>query len=367
MTFQHVASGDEQGISQAKDSITSILTAAAKDVQNLVSVKELRLLLADSALVGSQTSRGSGDKVRKTETSPNMLRDRESAELLVNDFIDKVNVSIHDLFESGLVSVGATVNTTMQALNATLVEVSETHTATHSPALSRLQDSPVLQDASMRCRQRLLHMLLQVHRSILQSMLQGSMEAFDKRAARLTGVTKLPKLMRLLSAATVQGFSQSADKVQQEFLCMLSMSPEEGLLRSAGANGVEVKRAVKSWKACFNAGLERRRLQEYTKQHSVDRVNTLFLAGTYNPYVRDSPLPPIHLNLNYLVDPIATKLAWEYRNLYDEHKEGPCEKRADPLIFPGVAAIPFDPNSHPVPSEKGVRWFTVVKDFFTKD
>ena len=98
-------------------------------------------------------------------------------------------------------------------------------------------------------------------------------------------------------------------------------------------------------------------------QRSEERVNTLFLGGSYNPYIRDSPFPPTHINLNYLIDPKSISMNSEYSQLYDEHKEGPCETRADPLIVPGVARFPFDPNQNPISTETTEPWWKLIKDF----
>lgn len=377
MIFQNVEKAAEEDIAQARTLLLNTLNTAAKNKSNLVSLKDIHAMIQAPPLVSTEPSRVGSVKKISVSAGAAAMRDSERCQALADQWIAKLNSSLHDLFEGSMMFAGATVNATLQALNATVVAVTQEQAAVHQAELERvLKGSPVLLQATAeQCRQRMLHLLLPIHRNILQSMLQGSMESFDKRAARLSGVTKLPRLLRLLSAATNQGFALSLDKVRQDFLNMLTLNPAEGLLRSSrtsggdsGTSGVTNKAAVvSSWKPCFDAGLERRRLQEYTKSRSSERINSLFLSGSYNPYVRDSPLPPIHLNLNYLIDPTAAKLGWEYRSLYDEHKEGPCENRADPLIFPGVAAIPFDPNSHPVPTEKGTSWVTLVRDFFTKE
>ena len=117
----------------------------------------------------------------------------------------------------------------------------------------------------------------------------------------------------------------------------------------------------------FDFSLEEHRLRRLVQQRVRDRVDALFLAGAYNPYVRDSPLPPTHINLNYYLDPRGLLLNREYNRLYDEQRAGPCEQRADPLRLPGVAAFPFDPNAHPIPSERDEPWWKLAYDFFTKD
>ena len=66
-----------------------------------------------------------------------------------------------------------------------------------------------------------------------------------------------------------------------------------------------------------------------------DRIDSLFLQGVYNPYIRRYPFPPLHVNLNYLVDPRSIAFGLDYNHLYDAHYDGPAERRADPLLIPG--------------------------------
>ena len=41
-------------------------------------------------------------------------------------------------------------------------------------------------------------------------------------------------------------------------------------------------------------------------------------------------------------------------------------RRANPLLIPGVADIPFDPNDHPVPRDN-TPWWQVIVDFYKGD
>lgn len=100
----------------------------------------------------------------------------------------------------------------------------------------------------------------------------------------------------------------------------------------------------------------------------------LQLSGSVNPYLRTWPFPPLHINVNYLVDPRAYALSREFDPLYDEHKEGVfAPGRAEPIVVPGVPATPFDPNerARPVSSTPPVapwqKFQTAVKDLFSDD
>lgn len=72
------------------------------------------------------------------------------------------------------------------------------------------------------------------------------------------------------------------------------------------------------------------------------------LAGQHNSYVRTSPFPPCHINLNYLLDPsLLSRDNSEIKRYYDEHKDGYVPSRADSMKFPGIASVPFDPTAIP--------------------
>lgn len=107
--------------------------------------------------------------------------------------------------------------------------------------------------------------------------------------------------------------------------------------------------------------------RSYLKERRDDTVDSMFLAGTYNPFIREQGFPPIHINLNYLIDPSALVYSAAYDKLYDEHAIGPCDSRADPLHIPGTARFPFDPNSHPTPTEVEIPWWKIVQEFFISD
>lgn len=100
----------------------------------------------------------------------------------------------------------------------------------------------------------------------------------------------------------------------------------------------------------------------------------LQLSGSVNPYLRTWPFPPLHINVNYLVDPRAYALSREFDPLYDEHKEGAfAPGRAEPIVVPGIPATPFDPNerARPLSSTPPVapwqKFQTAVKDLFSDD
>lgn len=107
-------------------------------------------------------------------------------------------------------------------------------------------------------------------------------------------------------------------------------------------------------------------LRDKLKEIRTERVRSLFLSGSYNPYIRNLPFPPTHINLNYLFDPRAIPVNREYNKLYDEHVDGVVSNRADPLHIPGVSRMPFNPDDNPVPRDVK-PWWKVLIDFYRNE
>lgn len=53
-----------------------------------------------------------------------------------------------------------------------------------------------------------------------------------------------------------------------------------------------------------------------------ERWGALVLAGSVNPYLRDSPFPPTHININYLLDPRSLASDVQMACLYDAQPQG---------------------------------------------
>jgi len=113
----------------------------------------------------------------------------------------------------------------------------------------------------------------------------------------------------------------------------------------------------------FNFNVERQQLARFIDDAVADRINTLFLTGAYNPFLRTLKTPPLHFNFNYLFDPRVYTFSREYDTLYDEHRDGPAEHRAEPIRLPEVSRVVFDPNIHPVPKDKPLNPWEVFMAF----
>lgn len=106
------------------------------------------------------------------------------------------------------------------------------------------------------------------------------------------------------------------------------------------------------------------RMETTLNQAADRRVKEMSLDGSHNPYLRTSPFPPTHVNINYMFNPRAVIESIEINRMYDPHKPGYAAGRAEPMVFPGIASIPFDPNEHPLPRQRITFWQR-FRNYFT--
>lgn len=195
--------------------------------------------------------------------------------------------------------------------------------------------------------------------------------------ARRADLARLRALTRLLhqrtfaivlpSSGVPRSYVRSIVFVGLQSLLHKSIDPRSGL-RTATRSSAQPHGPL----ALYDGNHDR--LEQQLKETENDMLLALQLSGSVNPYLRTWPFPPLHINVNYLVDPRAYALSREFDPLYDEHKEGAfAPGRAEPIVVPGVPATPFDPNerARPVSSTPPVapwqKFQTAVRDLFNDD
>jgi hypothetical protein len=260
------------------------------------------------------------------------------------------------------------------------------------------QQSDVLREVKQASLATLVHtVVLPQYRALASELFRAAVQSFEHRMLRVPpSVPDLEGTLNALREQALTGFDASATDLRNNMMDIMLLPADYEDTGSSGSsrgdvsvptassegqqvgNGLgsatedlptelspEVARASRPWLGLFGVAAERRRLQRELQRLTRHHLAALVLSGGHNPYLRRSAWPPIHLNLNYLVDPAALAVQRAYGPLYDEHREGACEHRADPLLLPGVAAFPFDPNQHPVSSEQRNDWKTVLKNFIS--
>lgn len=410
---------EASAVAEIKDKIDSCLAAASSHDRGLSAKKYLQQMTdADSSELVDRASlkevRLAGEVFdRSSEIFGQELEAAEPCAVLSDDFSLAIRAAIQsalgrsiDNTEDGLLALrlpaGASINGTVQAIRAEMQSAVADHHAKFRGTFDVYGSSNAMKAAAHRARTDLANVLQPVFRAVTESALRVMAEVFDAQLQRVPGSTKLPNVLQDLSSATFKSFSKNLNAFKNEILSIVTMQTEEGILSAeyssvcdwlpaavqagqirppkqsrnqpvtvtsfTSASAAHFSKQLKaSLLPQFDVSLEERRLKSYVRRKVDERISFLFLSGGYNPYIRDSPLPPTHINFNYYIDPRAIVVNREFGALYDEHKDGPCEDRADPLQIPGVAQFPFDPNQHPVPTEQEDSMWKLVYDFFTKD
>lgn len=107
------------------------------------------------------------------------------------------------------------------------------------------------------------------------------------------------------------------------------------------------------------------RLQQELRDIEERTASEAVVQGRHNAYVRTARYPPCHININYLLDP-AMLFPNALDRLYDEQHSNIALSRADSMIFPGIARVPFDPTAIPKGKDDPDRssWYHRLQDIF---
>ena len=174
-------------------------------------------------------------------------------------------------------------------------------------------------------------------------------------------------------AVATQCMNGVISKTKEYLNRVLHSNPNEVLIRKA-ASFTPRPALPSSWLLLPATSLfEVNRLKEGIADEAREQVASMVLEATHNPYMRHHSFPPLHININYLLDPGDIATSREFDPLYDVHKPGPTERRANPLRVPGVALSRFHPRdgddmvSRESREAPGESWWQAVKAFFTED
>ena len=270
----------------------------------------------------------------------------------------RLNTSIVDLLNDGLLHGGNTVNDTMEALELTVQGVTESYQADHQALLSAHRTSQVVSVVlPEQCRAVAAELLLPVYRRIAQSMLLATCDDFTLRLRRVS--PKTPDIIQVLyemANRASNAFSGSLQRIHEGFAGMVDSTSGIVIKVDSAPSDHTTAAAPRAKKSAilpqFDATFEKYQLASFVRDAVEERVRELGLAGVINPYIRTSPFPPLHVNVNLQVNPKDISFSREFGRMYDEPRVGPCEDRADPLLFNGVAQVPFDPSFHPLTPDR---------------
>ena len=223
--------------------------------------------------------------------------------------------------------------------------------------VKRYGNTKAFHDMTSCTRLRLRSLLVDGHGSIVSSSLAAAKSDVSGSMRRLGPGTGLPQALQAIATEKTNEFGEKAaalsSKISEYFTTAQKKSPllGSGTQKAIGMTGLlSCNHAVKT-------------LRAFSQDAREERMDTLFLQGAYNPFVRTATFPPLHLNLNYLIDPRSIPFELDHRSHYDVHEDRIAPTKADPLHLPYTARVPFNPNN--VPQGKvEPSWWQQLKDFY---
>jgi len=329
------------------------------------SVAELQVLLRqvrETSQVGPAKRPQSPERVEQEKKE---FAATEAIKYLPQEYQDRLNETINRVASSTL-AAGRPANTTVKALSTAVKQVTTRFSKDHTTLLqNHVTTLAVRTHLPAQCREIATDLLLPLYREIVQNMRRDAVRQFDKRVGRIKGSTPgLPEVLKAFSAATFEAFSSQLQYVHDSFAQMVQASesvvdapapqsppPMSSSTTAKPPGSKDLPRLPQ-----FDASFEKYQLLLHMQHAVTEFVHAQSLAGAHNPFVRNYPFPPFHLNFNYLLDPRDFFKSREFARMYDEPSFGPCENRADPLLFDGVAIVPFSPMDQPLRPDPRQLW-----------
>jgi len=362
---------DEQSLSE----VVSTVRAAIED-----NSRNNEALMTGSQMMALMSKNQKKEIVRSDEEERSVYECSMIAEDFLTDLRQRLSTSVY------LVNQG-----TSEVLATAVSGALKANYAKHANAYKTHSQSDALKAASYRARIGLASILQPFYRKAIESLRKNSLRAFDMLALRVPPNRRLVSALKAQANAVYTNFKTKSDELKKEYISMFtgdmstvdpdiengklktpvieeeetveaSSSPQEdNILR--GGSWVD---SSKSMDHTMSVGGELNTLRIDLAEACAEREKFLFFQGAYNPFIRDMPIPPTKLSFAYLLDPRGMAYARGYDVMYDEQVDGPTGNRANPLIIPGLASIPFDPNEHPVPTDNQPWWQNII-DFYKGD
>lgn len=225
---------------------------------------------------------------------------------------------------------------------------------------ARFGKTKAFRDTSTRVRAGLQSLLVDSYRNLLASSSNAAKADFNNAMRRQGPGSGLCKALKALAVKHVTEYTVNARETRASILEAFNTWQNESPL--LGANLLKASN-IGSMLA-YDA--EVKALANYCTTATKDRVDTLFLQGVYNPFVRTANYPPCHFNLNYLIDPRGIGFEIEHSRHYDTHEDRIIVNRAEALHVPSTARIPFNPMDIPQ-GKKEPSWWSQLRDFYLAD
>jgi len=293
----------------------------------------------------------------------------EACNHLVESYLSDLTMKLRNIGNDGGGGSGGNTGTstvmTIESLTEVVSAALEENYKSFVDVFAEYGTSRAIKGAANRARIGTLTALNPLFKNMLNSCISTAVETFELAMRKIPPNSLFIKGMKNLADNTQRACENQVASLQKEFRDLLTKtthgSTGGGLFSSSLSSSKLSSESVDSALVAVGA---LKRLNEILSNLCLERERSLFVQGIYNPYIRTYPFPPLHVNLNYLLNPRAAVYSISYNKLYDEHKDGLAINRADSLHIPGVTQIPFDPNQQPVPKENK-PWYKVLIDIYS--
>ena len=342
-----------------RESLSNTIDQKSEFSHSTLNIKDASTILLTSSTTTStssllySSSSSPSSSIQSKENNKAVDVCNEIVEAFVNDLIERLPPNVQ--FQGSITDLDEFIN----FISAAVVTAIEINNEKYSDVFTKYESTLSMNRACYRARIGAAGAVYSIYRDTIESLVSKTLENFDIAVKKIKPNSSLVHSLKKQVVISANDFISKATTLQKGFKSILTKNSVGIFSSQAGRN----KQFMSSIDAQFSNNYYRNKLLKMLFDACKEREESLFVQGVYNPYIRSMPFPPTKINLNYLVDPRTALFGLSYKKLYDEHKDGATIDRADQLLVPGVAKMPFDPNEHATPKDSK-PWYSIIKDLW---
>lgn len=276
--------------------------------------------------------------------------------------------SFQEVLLTKLFDLPITLNITdmKNQLEESISDISWDHYEANQPLYEEYFNTSGLAIASNNARNILQNKIYSTCQFISLNIKNGLIDNFETQLTKINGGTTPENITKQLVDLLSQHYTKLMNELTSAFSSIVSKDYQVSLLSKEYATSqLHPPHTSNYYLEALKLDINRNKVDflQHMNQRCKEHMDSLFLSGAINPYMRLLPFPPTHLNFNYLINTKEYTSWREFNQMYDEHKEGVCLNRADALKFPQIASIPFDPLEN-LKSDNRPSFWTQLKEYF---
>lgn len=336
----------------------------------------------------SLADRSAGRFAQPTPRSFHHLRALDVAIYLSEDFSRQLENALA-IYASPDWGMEGSVGEIASELEGIITSITTEHAIRHASEFARCRDFAqftgiIQQQTRLALREALSRILRnvarRVHERVLFSFDQVIMET-SKQVLKSEQASDGSEVRAVFKQAREDGLTAAKQIMQQWKLALgrlLNLETDSGVFAAASktSKSPRSERGNGYFQLPADYDLDTNDLRNRLRRLSQEAITSLTLDGGINPLLRTLPFPPVHINVNYLLNPASVLADRSFSVLYDEHKDGYAAGRADSMTFPGIATFPFDPRDRAQSEDERAKpnalkgpqyWLRGLQDLFSTD